>query len=66
MAAAATDDEKAKKAAEKARRKAEFEAKRAKEGNPPKKKQLSKAETAGTPGEAARGKGGEEEPQAQS
>ncbi|CAH0365682.1 unnamed protein product [Pelagomonas calceolata] len=42
--AAATDEEKAKKAAEKARRKAEFEAKRAKEGNPPKKKQLSKAE----------------------
>ena len=42
--AAATEEEKAKKAAEKARRKAEFEAKRAKEGNPPKKKQLSKAE----------------------
>ena len=43
--AAATEEEKAKKAAEKARRKAEFEAKRAKEGNPPKKKQLSMVRT---------------------
>ena len=44
-----TPEEKAAKAAEKERRRLEFEAKRAAEGGQPKKKQLTKAEVPDRP-----------------